>query len=127
MTREVLADTSVFIAMERDIPDISLGSTAAVSVITIGELRAGVFLSSDPAMTSRRLRTLLLAEQSEPIPIDIRIADTWSELHVARRRMGRPMPLNDSWIAATALTVGLPVMTMDADFDDTPGLEVIRI
>ena len=37
------------------------------------------------------------------------------------------MPINDSWIAATAIAHDLPVVTQDADFDDAPGLAVIKL
>lgn len=36
-------------------------------------------------------------------------------------------PINDSWIAATAITHHVPVVTQDSDYDDVPGVEVIRI
>jgi predicted nucleic acid-binding protein len=37
------------------------------------------------------------------------------------------MPVNDSWIAATAISLGLPVVTQYDDYVDLPGLEVIRV
>jgi hypothetical protein len=37
------------------------------------------------------------------------------------------MPLNDSWIAATAIANRIPVVSQDDDYDDVPGLEVVRI
>jgi predicted nucleic acid-binding protein len=37
------------------------------------------------------------------------------------------MPLNDSWIAATAIAHGLPVATQDDDYDEVPGLEVVKL
>ncbi len=37
------------------------------------------------------------------------------------------MPLNDSWIAATALVTNIPVVSQDADYDDVPGLAVLRV
>jgi predicted nucleic acid-binding protein len=37
------------------------------------------------------------------------------------------MPVNDSWIAATAMSLGVPVVTQDADYDGVPGLQVIRV
>jgi predicted nucleic acid-binding protein len=37
------------------------------------------------------------------------------------------MPLNDSWIAATAIANRIPVVAQDGDYDDVPGLEVIRV
>ncbi len=36
------------------------------------------------------------------------------------------MPLNDSWIAATAIAREISVVTQDADYDDIPGLATIR-
>ena len=37
------------------------------------------------------------------------------------------MPLNDSWIAATAMAHHLPAVTQGDDFDDVPGLRTIRL
>jgi predicted nucleic acid-binding protein len=37
------------------------------------------------------------------------------------------MPLNDSWIAATAIANLMPVVAQDSDYDAVPGLEVIRV
>ena len=38
------------------------------------------------------------------------------------------MPVNDSWIAATAIALGLPVVTQDDDYSVAiPELEVIRV
>ncbi len=43
---------------------------------------------------------------------------------------GRRLNVNDVWIAATALTNGLPVVTQDDDFDalaDLRLLDVVRV
>ncbi|MCY4632421.1 MAG: VapC toxin family PIN domain ribonuclease, partial [bacterium] len=58
-----LADTSVFIAREtrRPIQERSIPEELAVSVITIGELRAGVLAAADTATRDRRLSTLSAA------------------------------------------------------------------
>lgn len=37
------------------------------------------------------------------------------------------MPVNDSWIAATAMSLGIPVVTQDDDYVDLPGLTVIKV
>lgn len=36
------------------------------------------------------------------------------------------MPINDSWIAATAIAHGVPVVTGDADFPELDDLAVVR-
>jgi predicted nucleic acid-binding protein len=122
-----LADTSVFIALEQNRTSSAFVPEAvAVSVITVGELRLGV-LTAEGATRATRLRTLSRAEAFEPLPVDRRVAAAWAELRLALREEGRRMPLNDSWIAATALAHSIPVVTQDADYDDVPGLEIIRL
>jgi predicted nucleic acid-binding protein len=43
------------------------------------------------------------------------------------RDRGARMPVNDSWIAATALAHGVAVATQDDDYVELPGLEVIKV
>ena len=99
-----------------------------VSVITIAELRLGVLAAADSATRARRLETLTRADAFEPVsPIDRSVAAAWATLRIALRDAGRRMPLNDSWIAATAIAHEIPVVTQDADYDDIPGLTTVRI
>jgi hypothetical protein len=124
-----LADTSVFIAREsaRPLDEGALPEELAVSVITVGELRAGVLLANDLAARDRRLATLAAVLAFEPLPIDAAVADAWARLRVMLRDAGRAMPGNDSWIAATALAMGVPVVTQDDDYAVVSDLEVIRV
>ncbi len=128
MTERGLADTSVFIARETGRPfDVeALPDRLAVSVITIGELRAGVLAAADTVIRDRRLDTLTAALSLEPIPIDVEVANAWARLRLALRDADVGMPVNDSWIAATAMALGVPVVTQD-DFPVIAGLEVISV
>ena len=124
-----LADTSVFIAAEtgRALRAVSLPDEVAVSIITIGELRAGVLAAADVETRDRRLKTLMGALELAPIPVDEAVADAWASLRVLLREHALRMPVNDSWIAATALAHGVAVATQDSDYVHLAGLEVIRI
>jgi predicted nucleic acid-binding protein len=123
-----LADTSVFIAVEQDRPLAGPPPLrVAVSVVTIAELRLGVLAASDGATRARRLETLTRADALEPMPVDRSVAAAWAALRPTLRDAGIRMPLNDSWIAATALARGIPVVTQDADYDRVPGLDVVRV
>jgi predicted nucleic acid-binding protein len=124
-----LADTSVFIAAEsgRAARTDLLPDRVAVSVITIGELRAGVLSARDIGTRDRRLAALTGALALDPVPIDQSVAETWARLRVSLAEFGLRMPVNDSWIAATAMTLGIPVVTQDDDYLHAPGLEVIHI
>ena len=123
-----LADTSVFIAIEQERPlSTSPPDEVAVSVITVGELRLGVLAAVDGPTRARRLETLSRAEAFDPLPIDDAVARAWAALRLALRDQGKRMPLNDSWIAATAIANRLPVVSQDGDYDGVPGLHVIRV
>jgi len=128
VTRGV-ADTSLFIAREsgRSLREDALPDELAVSVITVGELRAGVLAASDTATRVRRLDTLTQVLRLDPIPVDPSVAEAWAHLRVLLRDAGVRMPVNDSWIAATALALGLPLVTQDADYVELADLPVIRV
>lgn len=63
-----------------------------------------------------------------PIPLTARRVSVVTVVLVAAlRHAGRRMPINDSWIAATALAHGLEVATQDDDYDGVPGLGVLKL
>jgi predicted nucleic acid-binding protein len=124
-----LVDTSVFIANEtgrpmrtRDLPD-----HISVSVITVGELRVGLLAANDPGVRGQRLATLAYALSLDPVPVDDGVAEAWAMLRIALRESGQRMPVNDSWIAATAMSLGVPVVTQDDDYLEIRGLSVIHV
>lgn len=129
MTSRGLADTSLFIAREsgRAVDAGRLPDQLAVSVVTLGELRAGVLAAPDVDSRARRLVTLQAAERLDALPVDTAVAAAWAVLRVALRDAGRAMKANDSWIAATALALGVPVVTQDKDYDGVAGLDVLLV
>jgi predicted nucleic acid-binding protein len=104
-----LLDTSALIGAT-DFVEAAQGGSWAVSVITIGELYAGVLLATDDAPQRRRLA--LLADVLGVAPViaaDRAVAVAFGDL---RKTSGRG-PSNDLWIAATALANDLELVTMD--------------
>src|SRR6202034_16196 len=101
--------------------------SVAVSVVTVAELRLGVLAATTLEAKARRMATLRLAQSLEPLPVDDLVADAWAVLVAGLRAAGRRAPVNDSWIAATAIARGMPVATQDDDYDGMPGLDVIRL
>ncbi len=124
----VLIDTSILIGLENRRFDLdAMPASAFVSVITVAELRLGVLTADSLEARARRLATLRLAESLEPLPIDDAVADAWATLVARLRTAGRKAPVNDSWIAATAIARQMPVATQDDDFAEMPGVSVIRL
>lgn len=63
----------------------------------------------------------------DPVPVDDRVAEAWARLRAALEQAGLRMPANDSWIVATAMSLGVPVVTQDDDYSELPGLSVIHV
>jgi predicted nucleic acid-binding protein len=127
--RRALADTSVLIGVEA--ARFEAGRFAdfewGISAVTLGELRLGVLQARDPEAASRRLSTYQLAQRFEPLAVDEAVSVAWALLVSRLRAAGRKVPVNDSWIAATAIAHGVPIVTQDADYDAMPDVQVIRI
>jgi predicted nucleic acid-binding protein len=109
----------VFIAREISWPLGELPDQVVVSVVTIGELELGVLCAPDAASRARRGDTLALARTAEPVPVDEPVMSAWARLVADCRAAGiqRMVRLTDSLIAATAIGLGLPVVTQDDDYD----------
>jgi predicted nucleic acid-binding protein len=127
--RRAIADTSVFVGLEaaRFSPAQFADFVWGISAVTLGELRLGVLQAKDAETASRRLSTYQLAQRFEAIVIDEAVSDAWALLVSRLRALGRNVPLNSSWIAATAIAHGIPIVTQDADYDLMPDVEVIKI
>ncbi len=123
-----LLDTSVFVAQEHQRPIGRLPETAAISVVTVAELHLGVLLAADSRTRAQRLRTLTRTQELfEPLPIDAPVARAFAEIVAEARRQGKRPKIMDTWIAATAVALQLPLYTQDNDFLDMPHVRVHRI
>lgn len=104
-----LLDTSVVIGDALD-ADIDLGAGWALSVISIGELEAGVLVAPTKQLRARRLRLFSAVLAVAPVlPVDAAVAARYGELRATAGRL----PSNDLWIAATALAHDLQLVTRD--------------
>jgi len=103
-----LFDTSVVVAGlqgDEDLPD-----AFAVSVVTLGELHAGVLLARDDAVRAARLARLGdVQREFEILNVDPAVAQAFGEL---RARSGR-RAVADLFIAATAVVHGMTLVTRD--------------
>jgi predicted nucleic acid-binding protein len=127
-----LLDTSVFVAFEsgRSIDVDALPDESAISVVTLAELEAGVLAASTTESRSIRMGTLRRVNEIELIGVDESVARMWALMRVTLGRGGRKINLNDLWIAATAASRGMPVVTQDSDFSPVEGiggLQIIRV
>jgi predicted nucleic acid-binding protein len=108
-----LLDTSVVIATD-EAGGLELPSTAAISVITLGELRAGVLRARSAEIRAARARRLrAVRETFAPIAVDDEIAERYGEALAAARDLGRTAKASDLVVIATAVAGGRTLYTLD--------------
>lgn len=108
-----LLDTSAIIASS-DAITLRPEDTAAISVITLGELHAGVHLAVDPsARAQRQARLAAVRAAFVPVAIDEPIAQTYGELLSIARKAKRAGKATDLLIIATAWATGRTLVTLD--------------
>ena len=108
-----LLDTSVLIASD-DGGDLDLPDRAAVSVISLGELRAGVLRASHASMrATRQARLSAVRAAFAPLPVDETVAEHYGDALARARDEGRIVKASDLLIIATASATGRALHTFD--------------
>lgn len=102
-----------------------------ISVASLAELHFGVHRAGDLVERARRLQRLGAIEAGfDAVPVDRRIARAWGALSSAcvDRGVSPRRRVMDLWIAATALVLDVPLLTLDRGLgalDDIVDLRVL--
>jgi predicted nucleic acid-binding protein len=108
-----LLDTSVLIARS-ETAALELPETAAISVITLGELRAGVLIARDETIAEERGRRLAAVRAAfAPLPVDESVAEHYGEVLAVARSQRRTAKATDLLIIATAAATVRRLYTLD--------------
>lgn len=102
---------------EKRITDIlDSAEWVGIPTIVIGELCAGFRQGSGFESNTAELNAFLDLPVVETLPVDRQVADLFGEILTDLRRIARPVPTNDIWIAATCARHGATLLTWDAHF-----------
>lgn len=100
----------------------------AVGALAIGELRYGIQRLPQGRKRERLKQWLeldLLENLADRIlDVDVAVAESWALLRAAGDEMGRPLPLVDGLLLATAQVHGLTFVTRDVGELDGRGVSV---
>lgn len=108
-----LLDTSVLIARDAA-GSLKLPETAAISVISIGELRAGALNARDERIAeARRRRLAAIRAAFTPLVVDEAVAERYGEVLAVARAEGRTVKATDLLIIATAAAADRTLHTLD--------------
>lgn len=96
-----------------------------VPSIVVGEYRCGIDATTARGQLQKQaLATFLAKTCVEFVPVGENVADWYAEVFRVLRKQGTPVPQNDMWIAAIALSSGSPLLTEDAHFRQFPMLRL---
>lgn len=100
------------------------GHLLAISFMTVAELDRWALARNwggrRTAALDRHLRAYVV------VPFDRALCRAWAEAAEAARRAGRPISTSDGWIAATAMHLGVPLVTGNAsDYAGVPRLRLV--
>ena len=124
MSGRYLLDTNIVIALlegEKVVLEALTNiNELFLSSIVLGELYYGAFKSKRPLDNVARI--VELTDSVAIISCDHSVAQRYGEVKNGLSNKGRPIPENDVWIAATAISHELTLVTRDRHFEFVAGL-----
>src|SRR5699024_11147698 len=93
-----------------------------MSSIVVGELLYGFRCGNRLEVNCGQLDAFLARPFVAFAPAGLTTADRFSRIMSLLRRNGRPIPINDVWIAAHTMETGTELLTRDGHFDAVDGL-----
>jgi tRNA(fMet)-specific endonuclease VapC len=101
---------------ERAAQFIAAAETIGLPTVVLGELEAAFTLGRRERENRSVLAEFLAETFVSILPVTYAVARHFGRLFAVLRRAGTPIPINDLWIAATALDCGGHLLTFDAHF-----------
>ena len=125
---KIILDTNCYTAYLAGDPKILQALTEAkttfMSIFVLGELYAGFKGGTREKENRYVLRKFLDKPSVVTVNASIETADLFGMVKDLLKQIGRPIPINDVWIAAHALECGATLVTRDKHFLHILGLRL---
>jgi tRNA(fMet)-specific endonuclease VapC len=126
--KSLVLDTNAYVRYlagdEKVLEALGRAERVFMSVFVLGELFAG-FGAGGREKQNRSILDRFLAKPGVTVLEAAReTAEYFGLIKTALKKAGRPIPLNDVWIAAQALETASVLVTYDSHFAGVPGLRV---
>jgi len=122
----VMVDTNAYSSFKRGdariIGILAQADEILIPVPVLGELRAGFRSGNREAENIGELHAFLSSPRVRVHPLGEGTAIFYAELHGTLKKASKPIPMNDLWIAASALESGSILLSNDAHFGAVPTL-----
>lgn len=115
-----LLDTSAYSAFKRRhsglVHALQSLDEIALSPVVLGELRSGFLKGSQLKQNLEELEAFLASPRVRIVRIDEETAERYAVILRSLQKLGKPIPTNDIWIAASAMQHGYRVLTTDQHY-----------
>lgn len=127
----VMLDTSAYAAFKRGtleaVSSIRKARSILLPSVVLGELLAGFEVGSQRKHNRIELQEFLRSPRARTVPITMETSERYARIYTYLRNVGRPIPTNDLWIAASAMEHSTELLTADSHFLDIPQIIVTHI
>jgi len=126
----ILLDTDITSYIIKDLPvatvfrPIVFGKRVAISFMTFAEIQEGIHRSNWGE--AKKQKIVSGVRQFIILPFTVNMCEIWGRIRAERRQ--QPISVGDAWIAATAITYKLPLLTNNVKhFQGIAGLNLLRV
>lgn len=120
----ILLDTSAYSAFRRGhhgaVEALRGASLVGLNAVVLGELLSGFVLGRRETRNRQELREFLASPRVHLLPMGLETGERFAVIYRLLREVGRPVPTNDLWVAASAMEHGLRVLTADEHYRAIP-------
>ena len=128
---KLMLDTSAYAAFKRGTLEAvtSLRKTRSILLtpIVLGELLAGFEVGNQRKQNRTELQEFMRSPRVQTVPITMETSERYASIYAHLRSVGRPLPTNDLWIAASAMEYSATLLTADSHFLNIPQIIVSHI
>ena len=127
----LLIDTSAYAAFKRGhaeaIAALRQARSILIPAIVLGELLAGFNVGGKSEKNRSELSEFQFSSRVSLVKITRETAERYAHIYAYLRGIGRPIPTNDLWIAASAMEHGAELLTLDTHFLNVPQIMIIHL
>ncbi len=104
--------------------ELDLCDKLFVSPIVLGELFDGYKRGNKEKQNKTKLQEFISRYVVEIPKISKETAEIYAQIKYQLAKKGKPVPINDIWIAAQTMEFGAVLMTYDKHFEEIDGLRI---
>jgi tRNA(fMet)-specific endonuclease VapC len=127
----IVIDTNAYSALmggdTRIVDILAKAEAVLLTPIVIGELLDGFAGGNKDKENREILGRFRIKPRAIMVPITDETSEWFASIKRQLRKKGRPIPINDVWIAASCMEHGSQLLTFDSHFEEIDGLIRVKI